>query len=221
MDKMNARKKAARAARLRKQRTRRALLTLCLMLAVAVVSVGGTIAWLTDKTDTVENTFSVGDINIELKEHDYDPATNTLSTTSLVTENKDYKIVPGKDLPKDPFVTVKANSEACYLFVKVEATGWTNDKIAYTIDSAWTELNSAANSATGTKVYYREVSASTADQPFYILANNKVIVSKELTKTEIEAITDDLSLKFTAYAVQKEGSVDAAAAWDKIPANQK
>ena len=76
-------------------------LVLALTLLVAGV-VGGTLAWLTDQTAEVKNTFTVGDINIGLTE-----------TTT------DYKMVPGNTIAKDPTVTVKANSEACWLFVKV------------------------------------------------------------------------------------------------------
>ena len=77
-------------------------LVLALTLLVAGV-VGGTLAWLTDQTAEVKNTFTVGDINIGLTE-----------TTA------DYKMIPGNTIAKDPTVTVKANSEACWLFVKVE-----------------------------------------------------------------------------------------------------
>ena len=76
-------------------------LVLALTLLVAGV-VGGTLAWLTAQTAEVKNTFTVGDINIGLTE-----------TTT------DYKMVPGNTIAKDPTVTVKANSEACWLFVKV------------------------------------------------------------------------------------------------------
>ncbi len=59
------------------------LLALVLMIGCAV---GGTVAWLTAKTDSVVNTFTYGDINIELTE----------------TTGKDYKIIPGVDIAKDP-----------------------------------------------------------------------------------------------------------------------
>ena len=45
--------------------------SLALLLAIAIVVVGvvaGTVAWLTDKTPSVTNTFTTSDINIELKE---------------------------------------------------------------------------------------------------------------------------------------------------------
>ena len=158
-------------------------------------------AWLMDNTETVTNTFTVGDINIKLTE----------------TENT-YKIVPGVDIAKDPKVTVEAKSEACWLFVKVVETDWPpyteNDdatrKVSYAIADGWTPL------AGETGVYYREVPADETDQYFYVLADNKVTVSENLTKAEINAITaiaTPPTLRFTAYAVQREGMASAEAAW--------
>lgn len=91
-----------------KARSKALLLTLCAVLLVAV-SVLGTMAYLTSKTQVITNTFTVGNINIEL--------------TETKPENQQAKIIPGVDIVKDPKVTVKANSEACYLFLKVEQTG--------------------------------------------------------------------------------------------------
>ena len=127
--------------------------------------------------------------------------------------NADYKIIPGTNMPKDPTVTVKADSEACWLFVKVDVTKWPASKVTYGIAEGWTELASAASGSY--KVYYREVPATTADTNFYVLANNQIVVSNELTKTEMEAITTP-KMEFTAYAVQKENVASAAAAWDLV-----
>ncbi|MBS6457766.1 MAG: hypothetical protein KH544_07255 [Firmicutes bacterium] len=55
-------------------------------------------AYLTSKTQVITNTFTVGNINIEL--------------TETKPENQQAKIIPGVDIVKDPKVTVKANSEA-------------------------------------------------------------------------------------------------------------
>ena len=67
-NKQNARKQAQRRARQRKQRNRRIALTACLMIAVMVASIGGTLAWLTDQTGPVTNTFTAGNIDITLDE---------------------------------------------------------------------------------------------------------------------------------------------------------
>ena len=181
-----------------KARSKALLLALCAVLLVAV-SVLGTMAYLTSKTQVITNTFTVGDINIEL--------------TETKPESKQAKIIPGVDIEKDPKVTVKANSEACWLFVKVEQTGtFVTDKVTYSVMTGadgWTALTDNPG------VYYREVGAVTSDTSFDILENNKVIVSDKLTKAEIDTITagNQPKLTFTAYAVQREGIDDAAAAW--------
>lgn len=170
---------------------------LALVLAIGC-AVGGTLAWLISQTNPVVNTFTYGDININLAE----------------TTGTDYKIIPGVNISKDPKVTVKANSEACWLFVKVEKNDW-NDKVTYEIADGWTALTDH------TGVYYRAVDAVTADTSFDVLKENQVTVSDTLTKEDIKGITTNPTLTFTAYAVQKDGSTNAADAWAKIPTTTK
>lgn len=185
------------------------------MLAVTLLigcAIGGTVAWLTDKTDAVTNTFTYGDINIDLWEHAYDATTNALGT-SKVTKVENYKIIPGVDLPKDPTVTVKANSEACWLFVKVEKSGtFVTDKVTYSIDdTVWTQLDNVAG------VYYKKIDTLTASETDYnILKDKKVTVSQGLTKNEINSIKEgqkNPTLTFKAYAVQLDAAKTAAEAW--------
>lgn len=183
-----------------------AMLALTLIIGCAV---GGTFAWLTQETDPVVNTFTYGDINIELTETN--PAPDTAA-----------KIIPGVNIGKDPKVTVKANSEACWLFVEVKEEGtFVKNKVTYSAAEGWTTgdgTNIPAN------VYYRSVDAVTADTDFYVLAgdtdhpNGVITVSEELTKTEVDTITNENQpkLTFTAYAVQKDGIADAATAWSKV-----
>ena len=185
------------------------------MLAVTLLigcAIGGTVAWLSDKTTAVTNTFTYGDINIELNETK--PA------------NQQAKIIPGVNIEKDPKVTVKANSEACWLFVKIKEENWptltetdrTIKKVSYDIATDWKPLEGQAG------VYYREVDATTANAgvSYYILKgdtaypNGVVTVSENLTKNEVNSITTQPKLTFTAYAVQKDGIDTAADAWAKV-----
>lgn len=194
---------------------RRMLFTLALVLVVAVASVGGTIAWLTDKTDPVTNTFTVGDINI------------TLTETGTTNNAKQYKIIPGTDLSKDPKVTVKADSEACYVFVKVKEENWPEAtetdgtlKVRYSInDTNWTKLE-VAGLENGESVYYKVFdSAITSDTDLSVLKDDKVYVSGNLTKTEANAIgtgSDAPKLTFKAYAIQKDNITNVQDAWNKV-----
>lgn len=175
------------------------ILVACLCVALAVLTIAGTtLAYLTSKTEAVTNTFTVGNIDITLAE----------TTTT-------YKMVPGTTIAKDPKVTVEAGSEACWLFVKVEESTNLDDFITYTIDSDWTALTGVEN------VYYREVTAATADTEFVVLTNNQVTVKDTVTKTMMDEITKGTAgnptLTFTAYAVQKAGFEDnVTGAWTEV-----
>ena len=185
----------ARRAQQRKRRNRRIALTLCVMFVVLAASIGGTVAWLTDTTTPVTNTFTAGDINITLAE----------------TTGSDYKMVPGVDISKDPKVTVEKNSEDCYLFVKVEGLNDIPNFVEYSIADGWTALGIAYPG-----VYYRTVSNSTQDQPFDVIAGNKLTVPSTVTKAMLQ--DKGFELTFTAYAIQQTGMTDAVDAWTKVTA---
>ena len=174
--------------------------TFVAMLALVLVigcAVGGTVAWLVSKTDAVVNTFTYGDINITLGE----------------TTGNDYTIIPGVNIEKNPKVTVKKDSEACWLFVKVEEEGtFVANKVTYSIAEGWTKGDGTKIPA---NVYYRAVDAVKADTDFAVLKDNKIYVSENLTKGDIQSITAQPKLTFTAYAVQKDGIDNAATAWEK------
>lgn len=191
----------------RRAKARRALLTLSLVLVMMMVAVGGTIAWLTDKTETVTNTFTHSEIDITL--------TETTGTT--------YDMLPGTTIAKDPKVTVKAGSEAAWLFVKIDETTDLDNYITYTVDSDWTQLKDADNNNVE-GVYYREVATVTADTPYNVIANNQVTVKTDVTNAMMKAVkedTDKVQLTFTAYAVQKEAAANATAAWAIAQDNAK
>ena len=176
--------------------------SLALLLAIAIVVVGvvaGTVAWLTDQTPSVTNTFTTSDINIELKE----------------TKNH-FQMIPGWNIEKDPKVTVKAGSEACYLFVKLEKSTNFDTFMTYEMADGWTALPEAPG------VFYREVAAATADTTFEVLKDNQVTVKGTVTKEQMNALTADTypTLTVTAYASQlnKNNTQEftAAEAWDHI-----
>lgn len=168
------------------------------VIAIALVLccvVGGSLAWLVDQTTSVTNTFTVGDINIDLTE-----------TTT------DYKMVPGNTIAKDPTVTVEAGSEASWLFVKVTESANFDDFMTYAIADGWTALAGVDG------VYYRQVPATTADTTFAVLKDNTVSVKDTVTKEQLNALTADTypTLTFQAYAVQSDNVATAADAWAKL-----
>ncbi len=93
-------------------------IALCAALAVGG-AVAGSLAFFTD-TDSVENTFSVGDIDIKLDEARVDNVTGLApDKNDRVTKNS-YKLLPGHKYDKDPTVHIMPNSVDCYVFVRVD-----------------------------------------------------------------------------------------------------
>lgn len=172
------------------------------------VAVAGTLAWLSDQTEPVVNTFTYGDINITLTETDTDDGDDDPNTN-------EYKMMPGATITKDPQVTVKHGSENCWLFVKLEESANFDDFLTYDVDpgtgqtSAWTQLKDDADKAVE-GVFYRKVEAADvekADAIFTVLKDNTVSVKPDVTKDMLNKLdaTADLNypkLSVTAYAVQ-------------------
>ena len=169
--------------------------SLAVLALVACMAAGATLAWLTAKTSSVTNTFTYGDINITLDE----------------TTGESYKMVPGNTIAKDPKVTVKANSEACWLFVKVEKSSNFDDFMTYGIADGWTALAGVDG------VYYREVTSSTTDTEYYVLSGNLVTVKDSVTKEDFAGLKGTMpTLTFTAYACQKDNVTTATQAWNLV-----
>ena len=170
------------------------------------VTIGGTIAWLVSQTDSVTNTFTYGDINITLTETDSGDNDGDASTNT-------YEMVPGKEITKDPLITVEADSENCWLFAQLTETDGFDDFIEYTVAEGWTALDGEEG------VYYQEVSKSEDAQEFYVIADNTVTVKEDVTKEMLNGLGEDgsISLTVTAYAVQRDGEIEAidtaAEAW--------
>ena len=179
-----------------------------LIAAIVLVigcAAGGTVAWLVSKPDAIVNTFTIGDINATLTE-----------------TKREFKIVPGVDIVKDPVATVKAKSEDCYLFVQLTEANWptftekgsNTRKVKYEIADGWTELEGQHG------VYYRVVPKNDAqDQTFHVLKDDQVTVSNTLTKENADAIAGTPKLTVAVYAVQQVGMDSPADAWKTAQAN--
>ena len=183
---------------------KKGLIIAAAMILAVCLGIGGTLAYLFTQTNSVVNTFEYGDVNIDLTET---VSGTTQSAATNKVENKNFKMIPGNTLTKDPKAIVKANSEDCWLFVKIDKSANFGDFMTFEIATGWTELEAG--------VYYREVSKSTADQPFSILQNDAVKVKEDVLKTQLNALVaaNYPTLTFTAYAVQKANVANAAAAW--------
>ena len=185
-----------------------------LLLAIVMLigcAIGGTVAYLTTKTDAVVNTFVAGNIGtLELDESD---------TTTQTADGKNiYIIIPGKDITKDPKITYTPATTNdvgnVYIFVEVAGGSWKYDSasskfvagdLSWTVASGWQHLKD--------NVFYMTTAAPVSDQAF--IANNTISVANTITKdTMANAVTNASGLTFTAYAIQAEGFTGASAAAD-------
>lgn len=77
------------------------------VMLVAALVVGGTLAYFTDKSDAKVNTFTVGNVKINL-------------TETAWHDNDDHTLVPNKFYDKNPTITVDAKSQDAYVFLKLD-----------------------------------------------------------------------------------------------------
>ena len=175
------------------------LLVLCAILLV-VASVMGTLAYLTS-SDEVTNTFTVGQVKITLEE--------TITADNGLDGNL-YHLIPGSEYTKDPVVTVLANSEDCYVFVKVdnqisdiELAGATSIA-AQIAANHWTALDGQPG------VYYKEYTKTGTDTELPVFESFTVDAAE--TNDTLDAVKS-AKVIITAYAIQKANITNVAAAW--------
>lgn len=202
--------------------------SIALLLAVVMLfgaTVGATIAWLQDSTSTVTNTFTTGDIEITLEE-----TWNKDTNNDNEADAWEAKLVPGTKQLKDPYVTVVAESEKCWVFVKVEEANNTvlsdgKKTVQYEVNvgtgaTQWTPVPGTTN------IYYYNTPmdySTTDSDPLYVFAgepgytNGVVTINSNLTKDIMNPATGTYTtptISITAYAVQYAGFEDnAPAAW--------
>lgn len=182
-------------------------LSLCL---VAVVAVGGTLAYLTDTDDQVKNTFTfAGDIEVELTETapttglgdasvEWDRVNNTMKYTN---------VVKGQTLPKEPKIELTQYTVDTYVFAKID-NNTSNMITVGTINDAW---NFVEEDDEGNKIYYRLVDVSeTPDDQATPLFSTVEIVGEPTAGNDMGDITISVS------AIQAEGFDDYDDALDAV-----
>lgn len=223
------------------------LLALCAVLLVAA-SVMGTLAYLTS-TDSVTNTFTVGNVKITLDETDVDNSTPGAERDKA----NSYKLLPGHEYEKDPVIHVTAGSSDCYLFVKVDnqiaeieggktvaqqmtANGWATVEgkrgvyvLTYTQDEADKDETGSVTAGA-----LKVVSAATAQVDVPVFEKFKIAddVTDDLLLPSYNgtapsanvrklSLFNDAKIIVTAYAVQADGFTgkNAAQIWDAAKFN--
>lgn len=168
------------------------MLILCAALLVSA-TVMGTLAFLTDKSEVVTNTFTVGKIDITLTE----------------TKGNSFKIVPGEIDDKDPTVTVVKGSEECYVYALITNDLVLNDQTVGTVDvdtTKWTSIDTS-----GHKTLYRykgTVNAADADVKLPVFTT--VTYSSDINEDNIKNL-DGQKIVIEAFAHQSATTTQAVA----------
>lgn len=219
-----------------------AVIIACAMLLVFAMGVGATIAYFTDVTGTLTNTVVAGGFaTLEIEEPKGDGSTDLTNAGGT----NQFKIIPGKNLLKDPQVTFTFDSDHdtnAFVFVKITyGSGWkyASNKFTATVGAEGDTLANAlqisinttnwAQVTTGTDyvvLAYKVDDATNkitkknfSDKDVLAMSSSKsIIVSKNLTETQCEWIKANSSifnLDFKAYAIQDTG-FNVTSAWTEV-----
>ncbi len=93
------------------------------VMLVAVLVVGGTLAYFTD-TKSATNTFTMGNVAITLDETDVN------NPDARTTKGNTYNVYPGQTVKKDPIVH-NTGKNAAYIRATVNVSNWMNLVAAY------------------------------------------------------------------------------------------
>ena len=136
------------------------------VVAIVVISVLGTIAYLTSSS-TVTNTFTIGNVSITMTESKVDNDGTPVDGGATQVISNTYTLMPGTRYTKDPKITVSAGSSESYLFVMVRNDIKDIERIADDTDYQTMEEQMIAN---GWKVFE---GAHTATSTVYVYCGNE------------------------------------------------
>lgn len=221
-----------------KKSMKKSLAIVLAMLLVCVISVAGTLAYLQASSGPVENTFEVGTLfddttegaGLDLKEHQADYKNDGVYVLKdgregrelVETQKNEYKqVLPGVDLPKDPFVRVKGlDVDSAYLFVEVVGLNNLSPNFSASVDPANWTVTSLSGAHGGTVYVYNTADGRITDdiESANILLDNVVEVKENCSAGAVA------NLNFYGYIIQAGGFADYTAAWnasgfDTLPGN--
>lgn len=196
-------------------------------VALVGVSIMGTMAYLTS-TDKVVNTFTVGNVQINLDEAKANPDGTLYSTVNERVKANSYKLLPGHTYNKDPMVTVLEGSENSYVKMTVTFSKAAELDAIFAPDGAdmtsifngynsnnWTYKGNTEDTQANTRTYefwYKEtVEAPTADVALDALFDS-ITVPGTITNAQLATI-EGMTITVNAYAIQADGFATADLAW--------
>lgn len=214
--------------------SKKKILSLCLIIALAATAVlGGTLAYFTD-TDENTNTFTMGNVDITLDEAPVERVEDEWVPVEgdRVQENTYANIYPGVVLPKDPTVH-NVGSYGAYVRVKItvdfnKLAGMQADKELFNGKTEDEELTNILNIDTENWNYVEKVIDFDARTVTYIYNYNtelaagadttavftEVSIPAALTNEDIADYgLNNFEIKIVAEAIQADSFADVSAAF--------
>lgn len=212
------------------------IVAMCATVAIAALAVGGTLAYFTDTDNDVVNTFTVGNVEINLKEAVVDVYGKADQSGARTEEGNEYKLIPGQTYVKDPKVTVEKTSEPCFVRMMVSIN--LQDTIDEIFEGA--EMNVlfggydqnewafyGESEKDGVKTYeFRYIGEKVNDEGAVDARDADVVLAPlftslnvpgDLTEGQIAELAE-LEITVVAHAIQSANFANAAAAWDTLDA---
>lgn len=192
----------------------------------AAIAVGGTLAYLTQGTNEVKNTFTydpdLQNITLNLYEGTYNPEGVTEEhptwvgsvgdpAVDMATKNENYKIIPGATAPKNPTLFVTTQS-ASYIYAEVVSAK--DGVVTPNVNAAWSPLmidGEPAEGIHGGTMYYLTASATagvTGEEEAYQILDS-VTYKPDMALTDT---TENVSVY--GYAIAVTGMGDYVNAWN-------
>lgn len=178
-----------------------------LCAAIGATAIAGTLAYFTDETETLANSFTAGDVDITLTEPEWEYS------------GKEYEIIPGNTVAKDPTVTLSTDSVDSYVRLVVtmpqavyeisNLNGVDNAIINFKLDGAVLPQKDAAKTVEGLVYLYFDYTDMAAGESR--TAFDEIAFSGALTNAdndEAYKALADFDINAIAYAVQKDNLSD-------------
>lgn len=216
---------------MKNSKLRRILLLLACAVLLVSLSVGATLAYLTSTTETVKNTFTVGNVVITLDETNtdkFDQFGSPNESAARDNGNK-YNLLPGMSYTKDPQVHVLAGSEKCYVRMMVTVGGYDSLEKAFGAEYFTNGMFNLHMVVDGWKDDVWVFEAFDAQKHEYEFRYYKA-VDKAATQTDLEPLFEHINIpgeldneeianlanvkiNVVAHAIQSDSFADADAAW--------
>ena len=174
---------------------KRIIIAIVVALCIIVAGVGTAIAYFSSVSGPVVNTFTVGNVELELTE----------------TTGETYQLLPGATVNKDPLVTVLKGSEESYVYVKLDRSGDLDSLVNYQLEDGWHLLGGYDG------VYYRQVEYAAVNMKYSVFKNNEMTVKDDITKERMAQIDEEsCAMVVTAYAIQTTAVESPAEGWRNL-----